>query len=171
MDYIDDIWQNYDATFKDAILLFKDKAHDFFDIKDLPPIKEPLSTEDKEVLVSTEFSDATFRLGDEIGMHFEEEVDLSFTDLLRFCRYNVDLELRYGFEFVTVILTKKSPSVRAIKQRSLKFTPIIRCLGDKNADTILAELRQKVNEGKSINELDLIYLPFLQAKIRTASNY
>ena len=62
MDGISDIYQNYDAVFKDAMALFKDKSLEFFGLDKSLVIEAPLKTETKEIAVTTSHSDAWCRI-------------------------------------------------------------------------------------------------------------
>ena len=64
--------RNYDPVFKEAMILFKDKALDFLGLKGIAPITEPLRTESVEIEIKSEFSDLTFATQDGRGLHFEE---------------------------------------------------------------------------------------------------
>ncbi len=69
------IHHNYDAVFKDAMTLFKDKTLDFLGISGVAPIKEPLRTENVQVEVKTEFVDLLFSTNDGKGLHLEGGVE------------------------------------------------------------------------------------------------
>lgn len=158
--------QNYDAVFKDALTLFKDKTLDFLGIESGTVIKNVLSTEKKEILVESEFSDLTFEINRPYGIHMEFEKEVSFKDLLRFFGYSVDLWKRYGKEFVTVIVTSKKPSVSMINGKTLNFKPIIINMGERDADALINGIRDKINKGEQVNELDLIFLPLCKSETR-----
>ena len=68
---------------------YQDKALDFLGLTGIAPIKEPLRTENVEIEIKIEFSDLTFGTQDGLGLHLENEIDLSVDDMLRFCSYNV----------------------------------------------------------------------------------
>jgi hypothetical protein len=156
--------QNYDKAFKDALVFFKDKTLDFFDIGHLPPIAEPLRTEAAKVTADTDFSDLTFRLADGRGLHLEEEVDLSEKDLLRFCGYHVDLIQTYGVDFVTVMFVKNPARIKAVERGMLSFRPIIADCSERDADAALARLKRQIAAGEPVNELELLYLPIFSSK-------
>ena len=154
----DQIYDNYDSVFKDAMLLFKDKALDFYGLDGALQITEPLKTEAKEIVVTTEFSDLNFMLNNGIGLHTEEETSVSFDDLMRFCGYNVHLARSYKTEFITVILTNIAPSVSSINHSCLMFHPIIVNLGTRDADSTIQRLRRQISDKTPINELEIVYL-------------
>ena len=162
---IDDIYQNYDAVFKDALTLYKDKSLDFFGL-DLPKIIEPLATETKEIIVRTKISDMTFKLEFNTGAHFEEEVELSYDDLCRFCIENAELRRLYKMDFITVIFTMRETENISIDGESLKFYPkIINCT-KWDGDSILSKLQYNIENGLEINELEMIYLPLFGSKTK-----
>ena len=156
--------QNYDAVFKDAISLFKDKALDFLGLDGSMRILEALRTEKREVEVKTEFCDMTFRLSDNTGLLLEQEVDLSYDDLLRFCGYTVDLMREYKCEFFTLVLVNKAPAIASIDIAGLKFSPQIVVCGEKDGDVVLDRLKAQAESGLPINELELVYLPLFGSK-------
>ena len=122
---IKDIHANYDAVFKDAMSLFKNKALDFFGLDPSIKIEEPLKTENVEILILSEISDLAFMLSDGRGLHMEEETDVSKDDLLRFCGYNVSLARTYKTEFITMVITNNMPKNREIAHECLNFKPVI----------------------------------------------
>jgi hypothetical protein len=158
------VWKNYDLVFKDALTLFKGKTLEFLGLSDYPAIGDPLQTETVNVAPEVEFSDLTFALSDGRGIHFEEEVDLSGDDLLRFCGYHVELSRRYKKKFVTVIFTLNEPKTTEIADDQLRFSPIVVNGKSKDADEVIQKLRKQVAAKEPINELDLIYLPLFSSK-------
>jgi hypothetical protein len=162
---IEDIWQNYDAVFKDALTMFKDKSLDFFGLPKEITILEPLKTETKEIIVKSEFADMTFKLSNGKGLHFESEAALSKEDLFRFCHYHIDLIRAYGFDFTTVIFVKDSHKQEALDYEMLKFSPIVINCAEYDADQILAKLKEQAAKGEALNELELIYLPLFKSEM------
>ena len=156
---IDDIWQNYDAVLKDAVTMFKDKSLDFFGLPKEITVTEPLKTETKEIEVKSEFADLTFKLSNGKGLHLESEAALSVEDMFRFCRYHINLIQTYGFDFTTVILVKDAHNIKSLDYKMLKFTPLIVNCREYDGDSILAKLKEQVEKGEEINELEVIYLP------------
>ena len=156
---LDEIKMNYDAVFKEALSLFSDKSLDFLGLKDFAPIDKPLRTENKEVNLVSEFVDMTFSLKDGNGVHFEEEIDLSETDMLRFISYRAWLIREYKRPFITVIFAKGPVKIKEYSDNQMRFTPIIVDCSKINADERLEKLKQDIKEGKSVNELEILYLP------------
>ena len=158
------IHRNYDPVFKEAMILFKDKALDFLGLKGIAPITEPLRTESVEIEIKSEFSDLTFGTQDGRGLHFEEEVDLSNDDVLRFCGYHIGLSRVYKREFITVIFVKNPTTLTAIRTEQLNFKPIIVQCSKIDADEMLDRLKRDVAESRPINELELVYLPLFHSR-------
>jgi hypothetical protein len=152
------IHRNYDAVFKDAMVLFKDKTLDFLGLQGIPPITEPLGTEVVKVEVDTNILDLTFGLQDRRGLHLEEEVDLSFDDMLRIGGYHLDLSRVYKREFITVIFVKNPVYIDKIKTEQFIFAPIIVQCSQIDADKALIKLKAAIVNGEPVNELELIYL-------------
>jgi hypothetical protein len=156
---------NYDVAFKQAVVLFGDKLWDFFGLE-FPPIKEQLETESVKVQTEVERSDAVFAMLDGRGAHFEEEVNLSKKDMLRFCGYNVDLSQKYEREFITVIFVRDSTAIKQIESQCLSFRPVIVDCSKKNADEIIKKICLQIERGEPVNELELMYLPLFKSKLK-----
>lgn len=167
--FMEDIHKNYDSVFKDAMVLFKDKTLEFLGLHGIAPITEPLSTEIVRVEVNSEILDLTFGLQDKRGLHLEEEVNLSYDDMLRFGSYHLELSRVYKREFITVIFVKEPATINEIRTEQFIFTPIIVQCSEVDADEILVRLKKGIAEGKPINELELIYLPLFSSKQYTAT--
>jgi hypothetical protein len=161
---IGDAYQNYDAVFKDAITLFKDKSLKFMGIKPDAKIIEILSNETKEVSVTTEFSDLVFKTDNGYGIHIEEEVDISVADLRRFCGYSAGLQSKHNMDFQTVIITARKPKVPHLKGLSLQFAPVIINMATRDGDQIYNELKREISAGEEVNELDLVCLPMCHSQ-------
>ena len=163
---MDTIHMNYDSVFKEAMVLYKNKALDFLGLTGIAEITEPLMTKSVEIEVRVAIRDLTFGLSDGKGTNFENEVDLSRDDLLRFGSYNLWLSRAYKREFITVIFVKNPTKITELRTEQLHFKPIIVQCSEINADEMLEDLRKDIAEGKSINELKLVYLPlFSSAKL------
>ena len=160
---------NYDLGFKEAITLFKDKALDFFGIDDLASITEPLATESVQVEIKSLFRDLVFATHAGKGLHLEEEVHLSEDDIWRFLDYNVSLHQIHKRVFDTVIFVKEPTKLTGINLERLVFKPIIVQCSEIDADAMLDELKKDIDEGKSINELKLVYLPLFRGKTLDAT--
>ena len=155
--------QNYDPVFKEAMTLYKDKALDFLGLTGIAPISEPLRTESVEIEVKVAFRDLTFSTQDGRGLHFEEEVDLSKDDMLRFGGYNLWLSRAYKREFITVIFVKNPTALTEIQTEQVNFKPIIVQCSNIDADVMLDRLQSDISEGKPVNELELVYLPLFNS--------
>ena len=161
---MDDVWQNYDTVFKDAVSMFKDKSLDFFGLPKDITILEPLKTETKEITVKSEFADLTFKLSNGKGLHFESEAALSEDDLFRFCEYHIDLIRTYKFDFKTVIFVKDTHKKNSLNYEMLSFNPKVINCGEYNADLILDKLKEQAVKGEKLNELEIIYLPLFKSE-------
>ena len=155
--------QNYDPVFKEAMTLYQDKALDFLGLTGIAPITEPLRTESVEIEIKIEFRDLTFGTQDGRGLHFENEVDLSADDLLRFGSYNIGLSRVYKREFLTVIFVKNPTQLKELRTAQLLFEPIIVQCSNFDADAILDRLEKDIAAGVPVNELELVYLPLFQS--------
>ena len=157
---------NYDLGFKEAITLFKDKTLDFLGIDELASIAEPLATESVNVEIKSLFRDLVFASKDKYrGFHFEEEVNLSLDDLWRFFDYNVSLYRIHERVFDTIIFVKEPTDLTGIDEGRLVFKPIIVQCSEIDADAMLAELKTDIADGKTINELKLVYLPLFRGTL------
>ena len=153
------IHHNYDLSFKKAFGLFKNKSLDFVGIKDLPPIKESINTEQVEFEVRHTYSDMVFLLKDGTGLIIEWEADISRDDLLRFALYNLSFSRQYKVSFKTIIFTNKRAVSKSFISSTLKFKPVIINLGERNGDELLEKIKKQIDNGERINELELLYLP------------
>jgi hypothetical protein len=160
---MENIHANYDAVFKDALTLFKDKTLDFLGLHNIAPIKEPLPTENTQIEVQVEFLDLLFQTADNKGLHIEEEVNLSMDDMYRFGEYHVRYSRTFKITFITVIFVKEPTSIRTIETEQFAFRLIIVQCSKFDADKILARLKEAVSEGLPFNELELIYLPLFKS--------
>ena len=167
-DSITSIHQNYDAAFKEALSLYKDKTLDFLGL-DLAPIAESLNVEHTEVEVKKSYADLLFKLADNTGLNLEWEATISHDDMLRFASYNVDSRRTYKMPFTTVIFTNKKPGVTYIKDKTLSFTPTVINLGERDGDKLLEEIKEKISKGESINELELIYAPLYNSSNKSVA--
>ena len=143
--------------------LYKDKALDFLGLTNIAPITEPLRTETVEIEIKSEFRDLSFGTADGRGLHLEEEIDLSLDDLRRFVSYNAGLSRAYNREFITVIFVKNASSLTELNTEQLTFKPIVVQCSTIDADVMLARLKQDIADGKTINELELVYLPLFNS--------
>ena len=155
--------QNYDPVFKEAMTLYQGKALDFLGLTGIAPITEPLRTESVEIEIKIEFRDLTFGTQDGRGLHFENEVDLSADDLLRFGSYNIGLSRVYKREFLTVIFVKNPTKLKKVRTAQLLFEPIVVQCSGFDADAILNKLERNIAADAVINELELVYLPLFQS--------
>jgi hypothetical protein len=160
---LEDIHQNYDPVFKEAMVLFQDKALDFLGLTGIAPITEPLRTESVEIEIKIAFRDLTFGTRDGRGLHFEEEADLSNDDMLRFGGYNFWLSRAYKREFLTVIFVKNQTKITEARTEQQHFKPIIVQCSKFDADAMLEKLQKDIASGKPINELELVYLPLFRS--------
>ena len=160
---MEDIHVNYDPVFKEALILFKDKALDFLGLTGIAPITEPLRTESVEIEIKIEVRDLNFGTQDGRGLHFEEEVNLSHDDLLRFCGYNTGLSRTYKREFITVVFVKNPTTLTEVRTKQLNFMPVIVQCSKIDADAMLNKLREDIAAGRPINELELVYLPLFHS--------
>ena len=70
---MEQVHKNYDPVFKEALVLYKDKALDFLGLTGIDPITESLRTESVEIEIKIAFRDLTFGLGDGRGANFEND--------------------------------------------------------------------------------------------------
>jgi len=164
--HIVDLHHNQDKVLKESLSLFKGGSLEFLDTELAGEVSEVLSTEITETVTKKAYADNAFKLSTNNGLHNEWEADISNDDLMRFCSYNVDLSRIHGIPFTTIIITTKKPSVKSYKNPSTTFTPKIINLKDRDADKVLAVIDKKLKAGeqKSINELEIIYLPLYGSK-------
>jgi len=153
-----EIHKNYDSVLKEAIGLYKGEALAFLGL-DLPKITESLNVEFTEIEVKKSYVDLLFKLEDDTGLNLEWEAAISQDDMLRFASYNADSRRLHKMPFVTVVLTNKKPAVSYIKDETLAFTPMVINLGERDGDKLIADIKEKIAKGESVNPLEIIYAP------------
>jgi len=155
---------NYDFVFKDSFNLFKDNIADFLKV-DLPGIVSYLETEFTEIETNTEKMDLNFTLEDGSILHLEEEIEISVDDLIRFASYDLKLYNRYRDNIRTIILCIKGyPASKAgFNCSSLSYNTTVVNMSDKNGKEKMKELKEKIENKKQINYLDLIFLPLMNS--------
>ena len=165
MTEIDIDYQNYDEVFKDSFSSYKEKIDDFLEIK-LPQVDSFLETEFSEIETTKERMDLNFRLEDGSILHLEEETDISEADLLRFLSYDLKIYNRYKSELQTIVLCVNGfdDNYARIKAGSFAYKVRIVDMSERNADLKLKEIKEKVEAGEEINELDLVFLPLMQSE-------
>ena len=151
-----------DKVFKESLDIFKDSTLSFLDPALDQPIVEILSVEITETTTKKAYADTAFKLADGTGMTLDWEDQVTMPDLTRFGSYNIDLTRKHGIDFETVIVTAKPPKAWAYHNKSLRFTPRILVLSERDADEALARLTQ--SKASDINWLELIYLPMYTSK-------
>ena len=160
-------YQNYDLAFKEALTLFENQTLDFLGLN-LPKIIRTLETEFVEVETRDEFVDLTFELEDGTILLIEEQTLLSQDDLIRFAHYALRIYKRYRVHIHMVVI---SPSTRCkegannIDLGCLKFSVIHLVIRGRNADEKLIQMKKEISEGRSINELELIFIPLMESRL------
>ena len=142
------IYTNYDAGFKKALLLFKDKSLDFIGLENLPVVREAINTEHVDFEVKYTFSDMAFLLADGTGLNMEWEADISRKDLRRFAKYNLAFEEQFDMSFTTVIFTNKPTTVQRYESASHIFQPIIVNLRERNGEKVLEKIKKQIQNKK-----------------------
>ena len=64
---------------------------------------------------------------------------------------------------MTVIFVKNPSSLTELNTEQLTFKPIVVQCSTIDADVMLAKLKQDINDGKPINELEIVYLPLFNS--------
>jgi predicted transposase YdaD len=156
--------QNYDLAFKESFSIFENKTLEFLGL-DLPKITEFLETEYAEIETHHDFLDITFRLVDGSILHIEEETHLSTEDLIRFAHYDLRLYQRHRAMIHTVVLTPASgsPGTKSLDTGTIQYNIRQIILKGRNADVLLEKIRNALENGEAVNELELIFLPLMQS--------
>ena len=158
--------QNYDLVFKEAFSIFNNKSLAFLGI-DLPPIDSFMVTEIPEVETTDDMMDLNFRLEDGSILHLEEETELSRRDLIRFAHYDLRLFQHYAVPIHTVVLTPADGSggTKVLDIGSLQYNVTQIVLADRDGDALLSWMRNALEKGEQINELELIFLPLMKSRL------
>ncbi|PTV96846.1 uncharacterized protein DUF4351 [Halanaerobium saccharolyticum] len=164
MQQFDVTAHNYNFVFKDSFSLFKNDIGDFLKVE-LPGIDSYLETEFAEIETSAERMDLNFKLEDGSILHLEEEIEVSVDDLIRFASYDLKLYNRYRDRIRTIILCIKGypASEAAFNAGSLGYNTTVVNMSDKDGKEKMKELREKIEKGKEINYLELIFLPLMNS--------
>jgi hypothetical protein len=159
-------YQNYDMVFKESFSIFADRIGEFLGLE-LPKIEDFVETEFAEIETSEQRMDLNFRLEDGSILHLEEEVDISRDDLIRFSSYDLKLYNRYRSKIITVVLCIKGfrKDIARLDIGSLKYDVQVIDMSKRDGDYKLKEIREKIKEGKKVNELELIFLPLMKSKL------
>ena len=159
--HVVNILHNQDHVFKESFSVFKGGSLDFLDEDLSGEVTDILSTEFTETSTKKSYSDNALKLLGNTGVHTEWEAGISEDDLMRFGEYNLQLSRMHKIPFTTVILTAKKPGVTQYENPSISFKPKVIYLKDRDADSVLSEIEDKIKTGKEleVNELELIYLP------------
>ena len=168
MENINEIHKNYDAVFKESLMLFSNKKLDFAGL-DLPVISTPINTEMTELHVNKNFTDMGFMLEDETGLHMEREADISRDDMLRFCTYNINYLRMFKTKFTTVVFTNKPQSITHFENEMIRFTPIVINLGEQDGDELLQKIKRQIENNEPVSELELVYLPLYHSKDKSVA--
>ena len=163
-EYHIDALHNQDKVIKEALEIYKGKTLEFLDEGLKGEIVEILSSEITATTTKKAYSENAFKLSTNTGRHIEWEAKISLADMMRFASYNIDLSRKHKIPFETVILTAKKHKVTGYRNPSLTFKPRIINLKDRDADTALEQMEERLSKGEPINELQLIYLPLYGSK-------
>jgi hypothetical protein len=121
---------------------------------DLPPIVEALPAELPVLEVRAEQLDTLFRLANHEILHMEFQ--MTSTDLRRFYRYQFEAGDAYDTKAHTVVSfgpgIKSAPEV--LDRGSGVYTVHNVFIGALDGDAVLDELRQKLSQGQTLDELD-----------------
>ena len=164
MAELDIDYQNYDSVFKNSFSIFKQGIRDFLEI-DIPEIEAFVETEFSEIETTGERLDLNFRLVDGSILHLEEEADISKDDLIRFASYDLKLYKRYGDKIRTIVLCVNGfeDSIAGFDTNSLKYSTTVVDMSKRDGDSKIEEISQKIEAGKEINILELIFLPLMKS--------
>lgn len=164
MSKLDITYQNYDNVFKNSFSIFKQGINDFLEI-DLPEIEGFIETEFAEIETADERLDLNFRLADGSILHLEEEADISRNDLIRFASYDLKLYKRYGDEIRTIVLCVNGfqDSLAGFDTNSLEYSTTVVDMSERDGDSKIEEISQKIEAGEEVNILELIFLPLMNS--------
>jgi hypothetical protein len=166
MGIIEIDYQNYDRAFKEAFSTFKEKVPPFIDLN-LPEIDRFLETEFTDIETKENRIDLNFLLKDGSILHIEEEIHLSIDDVIRFAEYDLKLYNRYRTTIVTVVfcVNKVNKNNTSIEAGSFKYKVHSIDFSNEDAEAKLRELKNKLEVGIEINELELVFLPLMKSNL------
>ena len=154
-----------DISYKKAFSIFRNKILDFLGL-DLPKIKTVLTPEAAEIKVTKNIMDMVFMLEDGSILHIEPEIDLSQKDTLRFLRYDIELYAEHGAKINTIVISDKKVKTENTKIEGGCFDYCLKYIdmSQLNADEKIEEVKEKIQRGEKINELELIFLPMMKSE-------
>jgi len=155
-----------DIIQKYASSLFKDTTLELYGIK-TAKIKELVNVDLPIMEVSGSSADIVFLLEDDSYLHLEFQTGYNKSDFIRFAGYDLRLYERDKRIINTVVIysadVKHAPSVLALG--SLTYNPGIVMMASYDGNAIYTDLQEKVKDGFSLSDLDmlnLIYLPLMR---------
>jgi len=157
MDKIKNYHANYDIVFKDAATIYADKSLKFFGVE--AKVIEFLSTEHTEITLHNRLSDLVLKLDNGRGVNLEWQAETGKDDLLRFAGYNSDLVRVHKIPFKTIVLTRKVVGKPYYEGESLKFTPKIINLAERDGKKLINKVLRQLDKGESVDPLEIIYYP------------
>ena len=157
MDNVSKYHDNYDFVLKEVLSLYTNQSLEFLGID--AKVKELLNTENVEVEIRKSINDQVLKLDTNTGLDLEWEADVSSDDLLRFAGYCIALTRKYKMPFTTIIVTRKKVKKKSYIGGSIKFTPRIINLNERDGVAALNDIRKKLDMGISVNPLEVMYVP------------
>ncbi|MBQ4559930.1 MAG: hypothetical protein IJA54_06415 [Tyzzerella sp.] len=153
------ISKHEDVALKVTAQFFKEELMPMLNIKG--NVVSVLPTEEIHLELKKGFEDFNYLMEDDTIKHFEfQSTNEGITGLKRFRVYEAQLSLRHDKAVTTYVLFSgviKNPMTEyAEGVNTYRIVPII--MQNKNADIVIAELKQKVSKGVEITKADLLPL-------------
>ena len=153
------ISKHEDVALKVTAQFFKDELMPMLNIEG--NVVSVLPTEEIHLELKKGFEDFNYLMEDNTIKHFEfQSTNEGIAGLKRFRVYESQLSLRHDKAVTTYVLFSgviKNPMTEYTEGvNTYRIVPII--MQNKNADTVIAELKQKINTGVEITKTDLLPL-------------
>lgn len=158
-----------DAVMKSAMNIFTQSAVEFFGVD--TKIIAPASTEIKNIEINTNYIDYTFYTEDGNYLHFEFQTTNKDSDLRRFLFYDASLVYRDNKKINTIVVysSEIEGANTYLDAGSIKYSIETFYMKDINGDSTFEKLKEKVERGERLKDIEILNLTFVPLMSSTKS--
>ena len=158
-----------DAVMKSAMNIFTQSAVEFFGVD--TKIIAPASTEIKNIEINTNYTDYTFYTEDGNYLHFEFQTTNKDSDLRRFLFYDASLVYRDNKKINTIVVysSEIEGANTYLDAGSIKYSIETFYMKDINGDSTFEKLKEKVERGERLKDIEILNLTFVPLMSSTKS--
>lgn len=158
-----------DAVMKSAMNIFTQSAVEFFGVD--TKIIAPVSTEIKNIEINTNYTDYTFYTEDGNYLHFEFQTTNKDSDLRRFLFYDASLVYRDNKKINTIVVysSEIEGANTYLDAGSIKYSIETFYMKDINGDSTFEKLKEKVERGERLKDIEILNLTFVPLMSSTKS--